>query len=88
MVRVHRVVSGFGTCIEMKTLDYCCPYSLVRITYNVGKGEKTHYSYIGYDKNGRMFIKTKNPIAKAAQKAITRDFFSATYETKWNNNLK
>ena len=90
MVNIHRTVSGFGISVELETKYYCMPLSIVHIKYNRGDGVKKCTANIGADRDGRMVIKTKNPIPKVIQAYIKQHFFTAEFITKWgkfNNPL-
>lgn len=84
MVNIHRVVSGFGISVKLETKSYCMPFSIVHIEYDRGEGVKKCTANIGVDRDGKMVVKTKNPIPKVIQAYIKQHFFSAEFITKWN----
>lgn len=87
MVNIHRSVSGFGVSVEMETKDYCCPLSTVHIKYDRGNGDKECTANIGIDRDGKMVVKSKNPIPKVIQAYIKQHFLSVEFITKWGGNF-
>jgi len=76
MINIHRSVQGFDTSVRLHTLIYCYPFSLVEIVYNSGTGKKTAFARVGFDKEGRRIIKTKQALPKKVHEVINKHFFN------------
>ena len=85
MVNIHKSTTGFGKHVCLQTIRYCYPFSEVKVTYDIGKGPKTHYTKVGFNQHGKLCMVSKNAIHKEAQKLIDQHLL---YINKYVNKLR
>ena len=71
-MNLYRSFSGDGYHVELETMVAEIPISTMRLRYDIGKGMKVHAAFLGYDRNGNIFLRSKNQLPKLVKKVIGR----------------